>query len=91
MSHTNMEITRTVERLIRKNVAKARDRKRFMDHWDLRADLEAHDLDILQLVMDIEDEFTLDITDEEAEGLKCVGDCILIACAKVAAQEEAAA
>ena len=39
-------------------------------------DLNADSLDTVELVMELEDEFDLTIPDEEAEGLKTVGEVI---------------
>ncbi|MCO6438842.1 MAG: acyl carrier protein [Phycisphaerae bacterium] len=39
-------------------------------------DLNADSLDIVELVMELEDEFDLTIPDEEAEKLKTVGEAI---------------
>lgn len=39
-------------------------------------DLGADSLDIVELIMDLEDEFDLEIPDEEAEKLSTVGDAI---------------
>ena len=39
-------------------------------------DLNADSLDIVELVMELEDEFDMTIPDEEAEKLKTVGDAI---------------
>jgi acyl carrier protein len=39
-------------------------------------DLNADSLDIVELVMAMEQEFSISIPDEEAEKIKCVGDAV---------------
>src|SRR5699024_11748117 len=39
-------------------------------------DLEADSLDVVELVMELEDEFDLEIADEDAEQIKTVGDAV---------------
>ncbi|GAB2561590.1 acyl carrier protein [Gracilibacillus alcaliphilus] len=39
-------------------------------------DLEADSLDVVELVMELEDEFDLEIADEEAEKIATVGDAV---------------
>jgi len=46
-------------------------------------DLGADSLDIVELVMTMEEEFDLDIPDEEAEKLKTVGDVIQYISSKI--------
>ena len=41
-----------------------------------RDDLEADSLDVVELVMELEDEFDLEIGDEEAEQITTVGDAV---------------
>ena len=48
-------------------------------------DLGADSLDIVELVMEFEKEFNIDIPDEEAEKLRTVGDAIAYLNQKVAA------
>lgn len=43
---------------------------------DLQDDLGADSLDMVDLVMTIEDEFELDVDDENVEGIKTVGDIV---------------
>ncbi|MGM8214437.1 acyl carrier protein [Bacillaceae bacterium W0354] len=39
-------------------------------------DLEADSLDVVELVMELEDEFDLEISDEDAEKIVTVGDAV---------------
>lgn len=41
-----------------------------------KEDLDADSLDIVELVMELEDEFNLEISDEDAEKIQTVGDVI---------------
>ena len=41
-----------------------------------REDLEADSLDVVELVMELEDEFDMEIADEEAEQIVTVGDAV---------------
>ncbi|KJF25992.1 acyl carrier protein [Clostridium aceticum] len=42
----------------------------------LMADLEADSLDAVEIIMAIEDEFGVEIADDEAEGFKNIGDIV---------------
>ena len=39
-------------------------------------DLEADSLDVVELVMELEDEFDMEIADDEAEKIQTVGDAV---------------
>lgn len=39
-------------------------------------DLGADSLDVVELVMELEDEFDMEISDEDAEGMSTVGDAV---------------
>ncbi|MBO8155271.1 MAG: acyl carrier protein [Bacillaceae bacterium] len=39
-------------------------------------DLEADSLDVVELVMELEDEFDMEISDEDAEKIETVGDAV---------------
>ncbi|MBR6694395.1 MAG: acyl carrier protein [Clostridia bacterium] len=43
---------------------------------DIAADLGADSLDVVEMIMSIEDEFELEIPDENIENIKTVGDVV---------------
>ncbi|HET6871642.1 MAG TPA: acyl carrier protein [Sporolactobacillaceae bacterium] len=43
---------------------------------NFKEDLEADSLDVVELVMELEDEFNLEISDDDAEKILTVGDVI---------------
>lgn len=49
-------------------------------------DLGADSLDMIQITMDMEESFHIDITDSEAESVRTIGDAIKLVEAKVASQ-----
>ncbi len=55
-------------------MGKARTRLR-LNHLFVN-DLGADSLDIVELVMELEDEFVLNISDEDAEKIQTVGDAV---------------
>ena len=52
------------------------EREKLVDSASFIDDLGADSLDIVELVMEFEKEFNIDIPDEEAEKLRTVGDAI---------------
>ena len=43
---------------------------------DIAADFEADSLDVVDLIMSLEDEFGLEVPDEEVENFRVVGDLV---------------
>ncbi len=52
------------------------DRAKVKPEATFREDLEADSLDLVELIMAFEDEFNGEISDEEAQKIKSVGDAI---------------
>jgi len=52
------------------------DREKVKDEATFIGDLGADSLDMVELLMSLEDQFKIQIPDEEAEGIKTVGDAI---------------
>ena len=60
------------------------EREKLTDDASFIDDLGADSLDIVELVMEFEKEFNIDIPDEDAEKLRTVGDAVAYLEAKVA-------
>ena len=60
------------------------EREKLTDGASFIEDLGADSLDIVELVMEFEKEFNIDIPDEDSEKLRTVGDVIAYLEAKVA-------
>ena len=52
------------------------DAKKITETTSLMDDLDADSLDAVEIVMSIEDEFGIEIPDEDAEGFKNIGDIV---------------
>jgi acyl carrier protein len=61
------------------------ERDKLTDNASFIDDLGADSLDIVELVMEFEKEFNIDIPDEEAEKLRTVGDAVGYLNSKVSA------
>ena len=61
------------------------ERDKLTDNASFIDDLGADSLDIVELVMEFEKEFNIDIPDEEAEKLRTVGDAVAYLNTKVGA------
>ncbi len=72
-----------VKEIIEKELGVERDK--LTDDANFIEDLGADSLDIVELVMEFEKEFNIDIPDEDAEKLKTVGDAMKYLNSKVAA------
>ena len=53
----------------------------------LEEDLEADSLDLVELAMSLEEELSLEIPDEELEGIRTVGDAVDFIAARVSATD----
>ena len=52
------------------------DEDQITDDTDLQGDLNADSLDVVDLVMSIEDEFGIEVPDEEIEHVRTVGELV---------------
>ncbi|MBN8234420.1 acyl carrier protein [Halobacillus kuroshimensis] len=52
------------------------DESKVVMEASFKEDLEADSLDVVELVMELEDEFDMEISDEEAEKINTVGDAV---------------
>ncbi len=70
MANTQERVTKIIVELLGVDEDKVKPEANF------REDLEADSLDLVELIMAFEDEFGGEISDEEAQGIKTVGDAI---------------
>ena len=71
---TAVEIEEKVMQIVSEQMGT--DKKEISRNTSFANDLNADSLDTVELVMELEDEFSLTIPDEEAEKLKTVGEAI---------------
>ena len=74
MSTNEQSIERTIKELIIKQLGK--DEKPVTLESSFVNDLGADSLDVVELVMELEDEFDVSIPDEDAEKMQTVGDAV---------------
>ena len=60
------------------------DKSEITRETSFQTDLNADSLDIVELVMEFEDEFEINIPDEDAEKIQTVGDAVKYISAKLA-------
>jgi len=68
------EVIETIAEQLGVDVSEIGEEMSFID------DLDADSLDLTELIMTLEDKFGMPIADEQAEGLKTVGDVISFVC-----------
>ena len=64
------------------------DPGRIAEETRFREDLEADSLDLVELAMALEEELSLEIPDEELEGIRTVGDAVEFIAERVPIDEE---
>ena len=74
MSKDNAEILAKVKEMIASHLGKAEDE--ITSNSSFIEDLGADSLDLVELIMSMEDEFGLEISDEDAENIITVQDAI---------------
>ena len=52
------------------------DRAKITDDLNLKTDLDADSIDLVEFILQLEDEFGSEIPDEEAEKINTVGDAV---------------
>jgi acyl carrier protein len=52
------------------------DEIKIKEDTDIKGDLDADSLDVVDIIMSFEDEFEIEFPDEQAENIKTVGDIV---------------
>ena len=52
------------------------DKDKITDETNFTSDLDADSIDLLEFILQLEDEFGAEISDEDAEKIKTVGDAV---------------
>ncbi len=52
------------------------DKEKITDETDFKSDLDADSIDLVEFILQLEDEFGAEISDEDAEKIKTVGDAV---------------
>lgn len=79
-------IIEKVHQHIRREIGHTRDLSELNPAAHLRNDYRAHDLDVLQLVMELEDDFGITISDEEVAHFRTVSDIEALVLTKLGAE-----
>ncbi len=74
MSMSQEEVTRRVKKVIADQLG--RNESEILEEASFLNDLGADSLDIVEMVMTLEEEFGVEISDEEAEKIQTVGEAI---------------
>lgn len=80
------ELALKVRKIILDEVGSSENPEDVSDEALIGTDLGADSLDNVQIIMNCEAEFSVSVTDEEAEAVKTVGDCVTLVRDKVAAK-----
>ena len=52
------------------------EKEKITDKTDFKSDLDADSIDLVEFILQLEDEFGAEISDEDAEKIKTVGDAV---------------
>ncbi|MCT6902030.1 MAG: acyl carrier protein [Lactobacillus sp.] len=52
------------------------EKEKITDETDFKSDLDADSIDLVEFILQLEDEFGAEISDEDAEKIKTVGDAV---------------
>ncbi len=80
---TSEHIRKKLEGIIDTYIPKGEKPEKVTDDLDLMEDLHINSAHLIDIILDIEDEFDIEITDEEAENMLTLGAAMEIISAKV--------
>ncbi|MBI0121601.1 acyl carrier protein [Lactobacillus sp. M0398] len=53
------------------------EKEKITDETNFKSDLDADSIDLVEFILQLEDEFGAEISDEDAEKIKTVGDAVI--------------
>lgn len=82
-SYTRESVKESISEIACNMFAIGETDKQNFEELELKEDVLCDALDIMELVMNLEDEFGIMISEEESEKIETFGDCIDIVCRKL--------
>ncbi|MDQ7918422.1 phosphopantetheine-binding protein [Mesonia sp. MT50] len=75
---TEKELIETIKKIVKPYVQREEGFKEFSKETEFIKDLEINSANLVDVILDVEDEFDIEIDNDSMEGMRSVGDAIEI-------------